>query len=155
MERVLPVPLAVLHKLKLFLLGFPVLFSGVIPALALGAGEGDKLNGLLLRGHALSFHRSRAAQPPRSGTNIPKNPKRGTAAPDQTDRPAAGVSESVMLALERNRTVDLILTMDMLCQLSYKGIESGVTVSPARAFVKANNGVGAALANYRVSLRAG
>ena len=24
-------------------------------------------------------------------------------------------------ALERNRTVDLILTMDMLCQLSYKG----------------------------------
>ena len=40
-------------------------------------------------------------------------------------------------ALERNRTVDLILTMDMLCQLSYKGVLRSVgTLAFARGFVK-------------------
>ena len=39
-------------------------------------------------------------------------------------------------ALERNRTVDLILTMDMLCQLSYKGILRSVgTLSLDTSFV--------------------
>jgi hypothetical protein len=39
-------------------------------------------------------------------------------------------------ALERNRTVDLILTMDMLCQLSYKGILRSVgTLSSDTSFV--------------------
>ena len=39
-------------------------------------------------------------------------------------------------ALERNRTVDLILTMDMLCQLSYKGVLRSVgTLSSDTSFV--------------------
>ncbi len=38
-------------------------------------------------------------------------------------------------ALDRNRTDDLILTMDVLCQLSYKGGISAGTVPTTRVFV--------------------
>ncbi len=43
-------------------------------------------------------------------------------------------------ALERNRTVDLILTMDVLCQLSYKGMRSDGTLAIRAFFVKGGFG---------------
>lgn len=43
-------------------------------------------------------------------------------------------------ALERNRTVDLILTMDVLCQLSYKGMRSVGTLAIRAFFVKGGLG---------------
>lgn len=53
----LAVPLAVLHELKLFLHGLPVLLGSVIAPLALGALEGDNFDVLLLLGRhgSLSF----------------------------------------------------------------------------------------------------
>ena len=45
------IPLAVLHELKLLLLGLPVLRRRIVSALAFGARKSDDLNDLLLSSH--------------------------------------------------------------------------------------------------------
>lgn len=71
----------------------------------------------------------------RPGKPRAKSPRTGSA---KRPRLAALVHKTYgRTALERNRTVDLILTMDMLCQLSYKGILRSVgTIAFTRRFVK-------------------
>lgn len=121
MERVLVIPLAVLHKLKLLLHGLPVLLGRIIASLTLAAGEGDYLDNLLLAGHGVFLD------------------KRLTK-PVNRYRPASGPyaevhALSMPRAPERNRTVDLILTMDVLCQLSYRGWQIDGTIATDPVFV--------------------
>jgi hypothetical protein len=42
-------------------------------------------------------------------------------------------------APERNRTVDLILTMDVLCQLSYRGWQTDGTIAIDLVFVNSRS----------------
>jgi hypothetical protein len=50
-QRMLVIPFAVLHQLKLFLRGLPVFRRSIVAALALGTGKGDNLYGLFLSSH--------------------------------------------------------------------------------------------------------
>jgi hypothetical protein len=108
-ESVLAIPLAVFLELELLGLGLAILGRRIVPALALAAGESDDFYVLLLGSHIRSFW---------PGIK------------------AFAYNELTVKALERNRTVDLILTMDMLCQLSYKGVLRNVeTLSSDHSFV--------------------
>jgi hypothetical protein len=76
MKGMLAIPLAVLHEFKLFLRSLAVFRGRVIAALALGAGEGDYLDGLFLGGHIRSFRGAGQAGTGMYRTLEPVNAKR-------------------------------------------------------------------------------
>ena len=93
MDRMLTVKRTIFLEFQLFL-GIPPVFAcGVVFPLAFAALERYQFHNLFLARHFLS----------------PKTKMRQT------------LVCAFWSALDQNRTDDLILTMDMLCQLSYKG----------------------------------
>jgi hypothetical protein len=63
-QGMLPIPLAVLHKLELFLLSLAVLLRRVIPPLALGTGERNDFYRLFFGSH-IQFLSPRQDEPDR------------------------------------------------------------------------------------------
>ena len=92
-------------KFQLFLGISPVFACSVVSSLAFAALKGYQFHNLFLTRHI-------------NNLNTKRIQIRGVFQ-RETPKPKHGV---LCLALDQNRTDDLILTMDMLCQLSYKGI---------------------------------
>ena len=100
-----------------FLLGItPVFLGGIIPPFAFAALKRNQFHNLFLARHILLLR-------PCFSSLSAHAPKVWSFKLSRRDRlKLQGKTRKVFPALEQNRTVDLILTMDMLCQLSYKGI---------------------------------
>ena len=114
---VLPVKRTILLEFQL-LLGVPPVFAGsIVSPLAFTALQGYQLHHLFLACHTFLLHcffpiihfkiiRFKNYHLPETQNTAGQQPCH-----------ASGKN----IALDQNRTDDLILTMDMLCQLSYKG----------------------------------
>ena len=154
----LVIPFAVLHEFKLFLRGLPVLGGCIVAALAFSARKGDYLYRLLLSSHcpilpgrlALKMRRQRQDTQYRKKQEPVSCTHRYRAENSPQQHPCAGHNHAstdlqawrildAHKALDRNRTDDLILTMDVLCQLSYKGITSAGTISAVTTFVNSGD----------------